>query len=402
MGAGDFLVYVPPALFAVLAVTFLLLWRQGLANSRQWSAGFAQTGMGFALSTFPVEPKFDAFVSGMIFIGAAYCYGSALLVHFGAERWRVARRLFVTGYSVLLVHSVFVLESLRYQLFLTDFGFACLLGFAVCIVVRKASGTTDIALVVASTIVVLDTLVRTFFFTFFRETSDRLADFVGSEYNLAVHVTTITICLSFPLAALTAMAAAVIRRHRDAAERDPLTDLLNRRGFAEAVRGAHGNVSPGAILACDIDHFKRVNDEYGHAMGDLVLVELAKEIVGVIGRNGHAARFGGEEFIAFLPGATIEVAFATAEAIRTRFTGTDRRSKGIDQQISASFGVAVVDEGSVSIDAAIHRADEALYAAKAAGRNRVMIGSGPPVSAASGPSAICLPFPPPRSRRARA
>ena len=209
MGAGDFLVYVPPALFAVLAGTFLFLWRQGLANSWQWSAGFAQTGMGFALSTFPVEPKFDAFVSGMIFIGAAYCYGSALLVHFGAARWRIGRRLFVIGYSILLMHFVFVLESLRYQLFLTDFGFACLLGFAICTVSRRTSGAMDIALVVTSAIVVLDTLARTFFFTFFRETSDRLADFVGSEYNLAVHVTTITICLSFPLAALTAMAAAV-------------------------------------------------------------------------------------------------------------------------------------------------------------------------------------------------
>lgn len=373
MDASNFLVYVPPALFAVMAGAFLLLWHLGLANSWQWSAGFAQTGMGFAFSTFPVEPKFDAFASGLIFIGAAYCYASALLVHFGAARWRVGRRIFVAGYCALLVYVVYVLESLRYQLFLTDFGFACLLGFAVCVVIRKAAGTADVVLIVASTVVVLDTLARTFFFTFFRETSDRLADFVGSDYNLAVHITTITICLSFPLAAVTAMASAVIQRHRDAAERDPLTGLFNRRGFEEAVREARQTVGQGALLACDIDHFKRVNDTYGHAAGDHILVELARKIVDVIGLNGHAARFGGEEFVVFLPGASIEMAFATAEAIRTRFTGSNWYSMGIDQQISASFGVATVDAECVSIDAAIHRADEALYAAKAAGRNQVSV-----------------------------
>ena len=374
LSAMNVIVYVPSTLFAVTALAFLALWRLGLSTSWQWSVGFAHTAAGFALSTFPVQPVFDALVSGMLFIGAAYFYGSALLAHFDAPMLRPLRRGFVAVYTLLLVYVVFDMQSLRVQLFLTDIGFACLFAIAWCAVVPRASRAADIALVVSSALMLIDTVARTVFFTFFTASSNDFADFVASDYNLAVHVTSITICMLVPFSAAGAMASAAVERQRDASERDPLTGLLNRRGFGNAVERFSRRSRDGALLICDIDHFKQINDSYGHAAGDRVLVELADEFRRVLGSDACTGRFGGEEFVAFLPGASTEKAVALAERVRQGLSAKDWRPMGIDRRITASFGVFAKNE-LPNLYEALDRADRALYAAKAAGRNRVMVGN---------------------------
>lgn len=258
METSDILYFLPPALLGVIAIAFLLLWRIGIVDTWHWSAAFAQAGLGFVISTFPIEPKFDAFVSGMIFMGAACCYSIAIRLHFRVPNSKFWHRTFVTGYTLLLCQFVFVMESLKHQLFLTDFAFACVLGAAVFAVASKAHRAADIALVVTAALIVVDTLARTFLFTFFFESSDQLADFADSTYNLAVHITTITIGLSFPFAALGAMASKAIDRHRDTSERDPLTGLLNRRGFEKQAVRMYRADSEGAVVICDLDHFKEI------------------------------------------------------------------------------------------------------------------------------------------------
>ncbi len=377
MDTNNIIVYLPPAMLGVVAFAFLLLWHLKISTSWQWSAGFAQAGLGFALVPFPVSPTFDIFVAGLFYIGAAYCYGSAILLHFGAPMQRGRRRLFVGGYIVVHTIVVLILESLKAELFLTDVAFACLLGFALFNVVTKVSHLADRAMIISGVLLVLDTLIRTMVFTFFIRTSDQLADFASSDYNLAVTVTTITIGLSFPFTALGAMASAAIQRHRDASERDPLTGLLNRRGFELAVHRATKNAATrGAVMVCDIDHFKQVNDGYGHAAGDNVIAEVAAELQRHLGSNTAIARFGGEEFVAFLPDASLAEASVVAHSLRIRFAGRDWHQAGIDRQITASFGVASIVDGEVSEAAAIERADRALYAAKTAGRNRVVVAGG--------------------------
>ncbi|WP_417427319.1 diguanylate cyclase [Hoeflea sp.] len=374
MGASDVIVYVPPVLFAMIALAFLVLWYMGIATSWQWSAGFAQTGAGFAFSAFPISPVFDAFVSGLIFIGAAYCYGSAVLLHFKAPMHRLERRLFALGYLVVHTYIIFVTASLRDELLLTDVTFAVLLGSALCVVIPKASRPADIAMIVGSMIVVIDTLARAIFFYFFTEAGNQLADFVNSNYNLAVHITTITICILFPFSALGAMASAAIDRHRDESEKDSLTRLLNRRGFEQAVDRMPQSIGiQGAVLICDIDHFKRVNDEYGHAVGDKVIVAVADELRHITASYGHAARFGGEEFVVFLPGVSLEHAVAIAQLLRVSFSDRDWHLIGIDHQVTMSLGVSAIEDGKSGLQAAIDRADRALYSAKASGRNQVAV-----------------------------
>ncbi|WP_438270240.1 GGDEF domain-containing protein [Rhizobium mongolense] len=222
------------------------------------------------------------------------------MVHFEAPKLRLPRLLFVAVYTVALAYLVFVKKSLVNQLFLTDIGFAILFGAAVWAVARKASRPIDIALVASTSIVVLDSVTRAVFFTFFTNGSDDLGDFAHSIYNIEVSITTITVCMFFPFIALGASASAAIERHRTAAERDALTGLLNRRGFLPpSEKEANANALRGSVVVCDIDYFKRVNDTYGHGAGDRVLQGLANEMKRLFEALGRVARYGGEEFAAF-------------------------------------------------------------------------------------------------------
>lgn len=372
MNATNVIFYVPPITFTIVALAFFLLWRLKVTAAWQWSAGFAQTAIGFMLSTFLSDATFAAFASGVIFIGAAYCYGSGLMIHFGVPGWRKPRLAFVAAYMAALAYLVFAQQSLVSQLFVTDIGFALLLGFAVLMVARRASRPVDVALVVAASIVVLDSVIRAVFFTFFTNMSDSLGDFANSLYNIQVSITTVSVCMFFPFLALGASASAAIERHRAAAETDELTGLLNRRGFGHALQAQlSGNGLFGAVVVCDLDHFKRINDTYGHGAGDQVIRGLAEEMRRLVGPNGRAARYGGEEFAAFLPGATLDEATSLAEMLRVAFSSRDWSAHGIAQAVTVSCGVSPVRTGESSLENAINRADKALYAAKSAGRNRV-------------------------------
>lgn len=158
---------------------------------------------------------------------------------------------------------------------------------------------------------------------------------------------------------------------RSEVRRDPLTRLGNRRALAEhldrlALRGA-----PVGFLVVDIDHFKDLNDTWGHAVGDQVLQELARRIAGSLREADAIARTGGEEFVAVIHDVDAERAMELAERIRLCVEQAPFRVGDVDLRVTISVGVAV----GAADEAAIVRADEALYAAKRAGRNRVVLAS---------------------------
>jgi diguanylate cyclase (GGDEF)-like protein len=153
---------------------------------------------------------------------------------------------------------------------------------------------------------------------------------------------------------------------------DPLTGAANRRAFDEHCRDALAGADEDAQLAvvvADIDHFKSVNDTYGHAVGDTALVAFVEVMRAQTRAHDLVTRLGGEEFCVLLNGDGIEAAMAVAERIRRAFHGTSIR--GIDRRLSASFGVAA---GSAmrDLDELLRAADAALYRAKAGGRNCVV------------------------------
>ena len=164
---------------------------------------------------------------------------------------------------------------------------------------------------------------------------------------------------------------------RDYSQRDPLTGVYNRRHFREAFEQAldarMDNGKPLALLLLDLDHFKKINDTYGHLAGDDCLHFAARSVEDVvIPRGGLVARFGGEEFVAVLPGADAQDALQVAEAVRLRIQQAPVSTGGHNIRLSASIGVHTVIEGhQATPEDVIRIADEALYRAKDDGRNCV-------------------------------
>ncbi len=165
-------------------------------------------------------------------------------------------------------------------------------------------------------------------------------------------------------------------RLAEASRTDALTGLPNRRGFVEAfeseIRRSRRSVRPMAIVLCDIDHFKRVNDSAGHAAGDEVLREVADRIRAALRAQDVVARWGGEEFILLLPETDAEGAAHAAEAIRAAVAGRPIGQDGEGHRLTLSLGVTR-HPPEASLDTTIAAADAALYSAKAAGRDRVMV-----------------------------
>ncbi len=164
---------------------------------------------------------------------------------------------------------------------------------------------------------------------------------------------------------------------RRIAETDQLTGLLNRRGFEAAAKAAISQRHPGdramSALMIDIDFFKKINDSFGHDVGDAALVKVAT-ILGdmAVSEDFVAGRQGGEEFIALLPGRAGPEARAIAERLREACAGIAIEHEGKSISMAVSIGVAC-RRPPLSLSELMGEADEALYRAKRTGRNRVML-----------------------------
>ena len=157
---------------------------------------------------------------------------------------------------------------------------------------------------------------------------------------------------------------------------DPLTGLHNRRYIAsrlnQAVEMAAGGGATVSVLIADLDHFKRINDTFGHEGGDAILKQFSDRLRGGLRALDLAARYGGEEFVIVMPETSLTEAVAGAERLRNAVNKDQFSLPGGDaaRAVSVSIGVAEFQSGDTP-DSILRRADEALYRAKAAGRNRV-------------------------------
>ncbi|MFW5968197.1 MAG: GGDEF domain-containing protein, partial [Persicimonas sp.] len=157
---------------------------------------------------------------------------------------------------------------------------------------------------------------------------------------------------------------------------DELTGLPNRRRlFAlldEEFERARRYEEPLSVILLDIDHFKKVNDEYGHAVGDAVLREVARRCADSLRQADTMGRYGGEEFVVVMPKTAIgEAADNVARRLRRVVAGEPFEAADVSVEVTISIGVAQLDPSDETIDDLLNRADTALYAAKAAGRNTV-------------------------------
>jgi diguanylate cyclase (GGDEF)-like protein len=173
------------------------------------------------------------------------------------------------------------------------------------------------------------------------------------------------------------------REYEQAAKTDLLTGVHNRRWMAEMfprqLARSEFSGQPAALLMVDIDHFKRLNDTYGHAIGDVVLKAVARRLSDTLRPTDFLVRYGGEEFVALLSGATHESAAIAGERLRRAVADAQYAAQelGSALRVTVSIGVAIA-RPEEALDALIERADTALYRAKASGRDSVVCDDTPP------------------------
>lgn len=213
----------------------------------------------------------------------------------------------------------------------------------------------------------------------------------GIRDNTALHRLEVFTCLSY-LAFTLAIgfgifwlaSSTLLAKLDDLASLDPLTRLYNRRVFlrwCERVQArSRENHTPFSVLIADLDHFKSVNDKFGHAVGDAVLCTAVERMQDAVRGIDILGRWGGEEFVALLPGASPEAAMLVAQRVRRNVERSvvpvERPSSAEHPEgvrITLSVGVASFHGDEDTIDRMMERADHALYAAKTRGRNQVSV-----------------------------
>jgi diguanylate cyclase (GGDEF)-like protein len=184
--------------------------------------------------------------------------------------------------------------------------------------------------------------------------------------------------------------------HKTAATIDPLTGIANRRAVIgdgnRLIRSVARPGRPVAALMFDLDHFKKINDRFGHATGDSALIVFASVAKANLRSTDIVGRLGGEEFAAVLPNMNADEALAAADRVRRAFVEAAKEIDGHPVMGTLSAGIAITTDAATTVDALLARADEALYAAKEGGRNRVVVAGeaaradepvAPPVAAGS-------------------
>lgn len=166
----------------------------------------------------------------------------------------------------------------------------------------------------------------------------------------------------------------IINRFKTFSITDSLTKLYNRRYFLSQantiIRSAGRDKQPMSLIMCDLDHFKKVNDQYGHEAGDSALIAFANTLRETLREQDTIARIGGEEFIVLLPNTSIELVMGICERIRINTEALEIQAGDHTVKLTASFGICQIDTSS-PIEASIRLADQTLYTAKSNGRNRV-------------------------------
>jgi diguanylate cyclase (GGDEF)-like protein len=198
-------------------------------------------------------------------------------------------------------------------------------------------------------------------------------DYIHTDYALISQSLTAVLMVAVGLTLLAALVLEIMAVQRTESEIDTLSGLANRRGFDRGVHAALYEATTKhshALILCDIDHFKRINDTFGHHIGDLVIQSFGARLRKGAPQNSVIGRLGGEEFAIFLPDHPIDVAVQLAQKLRLEVMSLPELPPDIS--ITASFGVAPVTP-EADITAAYRSADQALYNAKNAGRNRVKI-----------------------------
>lgn len=361
--------FLLPAYMAVFAIVFAIVWRWYKGGALAWAFGYLWAATGFALPLL-LDPPGPAvgMAADTCFVLAFLGFSEGLLHHVGRlcddRRLRLA---IGAGALVACGYAIFGAHSLTLEFAASDISCGLMLVPALIAMRRRLALAIDRALFGVTALVALETTGRGLFVLVAVPTGH--GALLAMLYGFEMQAVAAILGMVWGLLALAAILLAVVASYARDAVTDPLSKLLNRRGFEQALAAVP---LEGCMIVGDIDHFKRVNDRFGHLAGDAVIAGLAAIIAAALPPGGIAARTGGEEFAIFLPRATVADGAGLATQIRKRFAAADWGGIGVTTPLTASFGVAPTRPGDRGVHEVTSRADQGLYAAKNAGRNRIV------------------------------
>jgi diguanylate cyclase (GGDEF)-like protein len=376
-----FISLLNPGIGLILAVAFLLLW----LNLREqtyiavMAASYAALSAGFLiLDIGPALPmELQLVPTNLLFLVAACLLAAAVLGRYRLSApWGVLGAITVAGMGGLL-WFLLVEPDISYRIYLMSLALA---GISFTVLAKlwrvEMRHFIDRLLFWVTLVTCVGSLLRPaaiFLLIGHFDTYDAVQQ---TLYWSTVQFTQALVSVVVALNLLVAVATDLVTELKQQAQTDKLSGLLNRRGFEEKATAALADCAargrPVALLIADLDHFKTINDTYGHAMGDTVIGMFGKMLSGAAEADMVTGRIGGEEFAVLIPGAEIGVARLFGERIRAEITVhcAGRLPAGLHPTVSVGLHAAAAP---VDFYELMSRADLALYEAKRAGRDRVSV-----------------------------
>ena len=369
---------VNPLIALIFAITFFVFWWKYKDKSYILGISFAYLmhGTGFLISHLMADVN-----------GTMHVFGSNLLFSIGTISmiWAACyRKQLYVSLGLLGTIAAFSMTALFYiqfypiefnaRLVITNTAYGVMFAIGAAALFRDTTkGAIEKVLFAIFVLTTLQFWIRPTITVIFEANIDHLV-YRDSVYYSVLNVTIALLSLMLAISLIAACVIDIMTEMRTRTENDLLTGLKIRRIFEEKAKsifdGEQRSELPMAIIVADIDHFKKVNDNYGHQMGDRAIAAFGKLLREQIRDVDFAGRIGGEEFCAILWNANTQTARLVAESIRLCFSQTEITGLSEDEFLTASFGVAD-STTSETYDQLFKRADEALYHAKNSGRNKV-------------------------------
>lgn len=374
---------IVPACVVFLAGVLLACWRmqrrQSTARFLLWiAAGYLAPALALGAQSLMSNTQLSqwALVTAVLYLGGAWCLAEGMVRRCGGlhtNAWFGA--LTMTATLVGLYYFSRVHDDLWARVQWLSMGVGVMLFLAVRGLLHAPPASDRLEWVLRWSYAVFAgySLLRPLFVWALIPEQDSM-QLAHSGYWLLTLVCTLFFSLWFSLVLLACAVRDVFTTLKDERNRDPLTRLLNRRAFMEAVETVLSDrrCGPWAVVVGDIDHFKRINDRCGHACGDEVLQAFSDVLLQQVRAGDLVCRYGGEEFVLLLQRASLDEAQGVVQRIRRQLAATQMPCLLQDSTVTVSFGIAPV-QGLLHLTTALSRADALLYEAKESGRDRVRV-----------------------------
>jgi diguanylate cyclase (GGDEF)-like protein len=382
MSGATFILAINLSVAGLFAAAFLGVAVYDRARlSARWFAMSFSFGMLNFLLEFAVAASDPSFIlpvtAYMAFVGALACFAAGIAhLHDRQPPWKTIAAVAVAALAVRISIDGLARESLL-RLALYQLPYFSLQAIGAGIAWRwPRPGVGGKLLAALLSLSALHYLVKPFVAIASGGAGQGPDTYLATDYAMFSQASGTVLGVAVALLLLVILVRDVLADFTEQSQTDKLSGLLNRRGFEtsleESLRRAAETGLPVSLVICDLDHFKAINDTYGHAAGDRVIEAFSQLLRECLADHRSAARVGGEEFAVLLPGSDLFTARLFAENVRSAFAMQTVEELPETTRLTASFGVAQLAPGEAAFEFQ-ERADNALYQAKRNGRDRVEI-----------------------------